>query len=158
MRLQQKILAPSLFYKIICLIFVLLLCFVYLDQNNVHIVSDKVWRLSKVHYYCEEIFLQENVNSVFVVNFHSNVDRLEENSDLKCAKETKIVFVKTHKVHASLKQRINVFTSFCMLFANNFLLFQCASSTLQNILFRFGEHNNLNFVLPDYGGNLGGNK
>lgn len=102
--IMQRILTPSFLYKIICLIFVLLLCFVYLDQNNVHIVSDKVWGHSKVH-YCEEIFLQKNVNSVVVVNFHNNVDRLEENSDSKCAKETKIVFVKTHKVHASLKDK-----------------------------------------------------
>ena len=46
---------------------------------------------------------------------------------------------------------------------SSFILFilyfrwQCASSTLQNIMFRFGEKNNLTFVLPNVGGNLGGN-
>lgn len=45
-----------------------------------------------------------------------------------CQKQTKIAFLKTHK---------------------------CASSSVQNILMRFGLKNNLNFVLPSVGNYLG---
>ena len=46
----------------------------------------------------------------------------------KCSKVKKIAFLKTHK---------------------------CASSTVQNILMRFGVNNDLNFVLPSRGNYLG---
>ena len=36
------------------------------------------------------------------------------------------------------------------------LYLQCASSSLQNIFFRFGEKHSLTFVLPNQGGRLGG--
>ena len=56
----------------------------------------------------------------------------EEVSDRKghreCAKRTKIAFLKTHK---------------------------CASSSVQNMLMRFGLENELNFVLPSAGNYLG---
>ena len=56
----------------------------------------------------------------------------EEVSDSKghreCAKRTKIAFLKTHK---------------------------CASSSVQNMLMRFGLENELNFVLPSAGNYLG---
>ena len=60
------------------------------------------------------------------------VETKEEVSDRKghreCAKRTKIAFLKTHK---------------------------CASSSVQNILMRFGLENELNFVLPSAGNYLG---
>ena len=48
--------------------------------------------------------MQKNVNSVVVVNFQNDVDRLEENSDTNCAKEKKIVFLKTHKVRMQARR------------------------------------------------------
>ena len=46
----------------------------------------------------------------------------------QCSKKTKIAFLKTHK---------------------------CASSSVQNMLMRFGLENELNFVLPSVGNYLG---
>ena len=51
--------------------------------------------------------MQKNVNSVVVVNFQNDVDRLEENSDTNCAKEKKIVFLKTHKVNMQARRQID---------------------------------------------------
>ena len=70
-------------------------------------------------------------------------------ADLNCAAARKIVYLKTHKVGEGNSKH---FSSFILYFR-----WQCASSTLQNIMFRFGEKNNLTFVLPNVGGNLGGN-
>ena len=58
----------------------------------------------------------------FIFNYSSQEKVHEESLISKqCNKETKIVFLKTHK---------------------------CASSSLQNIFLRFGEKNNLNFAIP----------
>ena len=61
-----------------------------------------------------------------------HLETKEEVSDRKghreCAKRTKIAFLKTHK---------------------------CASSSVQNMLMRFGLENELNFVLPSAGNYLG---
>ena len=52
----------------------------------------------------------------------------ERKGHQECAKRTKIAFLKTHK---------------------------CASSSVQNMLMRFGLENELNFVLPSAGNYLG---
>ena len=46
-----------------------------------------------------------------------------------CEPKKKVAYLKTHK---------------------------CASTTIQNILLRYGMKNNLNFVLPEFGINFGG--
>ena len=52
----------------------------------------------------------------------------ERKGHKECAKQTKIAFLKTHK---------------------------CASSSVQNMLMRFGLEHELNFVLPSAGNYLG---
>ena len=56
------------------------------------------------------------------------VEFVQEDPSPECQETTKIVYLKTHK---------------------------CASSSIQNILFRFGLKNQLTFALPSTGNYLG---
>ena len=66
--------------------------------------------------------------------------------DENCTATQKIVFLKTHKVTIIVAHSIN----------GQLNVFQCASSSLQNIFLRFGEKHNLNFALPIKGGSFTG--
>ncbi|XP_023222369.1 galactose-3-O-sulfotransferase 4-like [Centruroides sculpturatus] len=57
-----------------------------------------------------------------------NLQRVRRGESATCSSKTNIVFLKTHK---------------------------CASSTIQNIFMRYGDRNNLTFVLPAAGNYLG---
>ena len=79
---------------------------------------------------------QKDVFKSFLIILFSNSRHNEDKPDITkrsfkdCTPRKKVAFLKTHK---------------------------CASTTIQNILLRFGRNNNLNFVLPSKGHLLGTN-
>ena len=115
----------SIYAKWDILLFVAILLIILLIRYNVEILDGSMYN-QKVR----------NVENASLVRGTGGTEGCQG------SKKQKIVFLKTHKVGKCFLKKIILFV---------FLIFQCASSSLQNIFFRFGEKYELNFVLP-YGG------
>ena len=125
--------------KEIFMIGCLLLCFeisayfFYSVTKYLEFSNHPVARFTLTYSVTKYLELSNNpvARSTLIKNLNESKTEVVSNESLKCNPRRRIAFLKNHK---------------------------CASTTIQNILLRYGLANNLNFVLPSKGPHLGENK